>query len=132
MWQRSLVFIKPDGVKRKLVGNIISIYEKKNISITNIKMENADRSKLEKHYEEHKGKVFYEDLIAYIQEGPILLMILEGEDVIDIIRKINGDKNFRVAELGSIRGQYSLDDTYNLVHASDSMESAEREIKIWF
>lgn len=130
--ERTLVLIKPDGVERKLVGEIISFYEKKDLKLAALRMVQATRELSEIHYEEHKGKPYFEDLIKYITEGPIVAMVIEGEDAVEIVRKINGDKNPAKAELGSIRGKYADDRTRNLVHASDSIEHAEREISIWF
>ena len=130
--ERTLVLIKPDGVKRELIGKIISHYEEKSLEIVAFKMIRATKDIAKKHYFEHEGKDFFEDLISYVTEGKICAMILMGEKAIDVVRKINGDKDPTKAELGSIRGQYALDRTRNLVHASDNTESAEREIMIWF
>jgi nucleoside-diphosphate kinase len=130
--ERTLVLIKPDGVKRELIGKIINHYEEKSLEIVALKMITATKDIAKKHYVEHEGKQFFEELISYVTEGKICAMILMGEKAIDVVRKINGDKDPTKAELGSIRGQYALDKTRNLVHASDNTESAEREIMIWF
>lgn len=130
--ERTLVLIKPDGVKRELIGKIINHYEEKSLEIVALKMITATNDIAKKHYAEHEGKEFFEELISYVTEGKICAMILMGEKAIDVVRKINGDKDPTKAELGSIRGQYALDKTRNLVHASDNSESAEREIMIWF
>ena len=130
--ERTLVLIKPDGVKREIIGKIISHYEEKSLEIVALKMIRATNDIAKKHYFEHEGKVFFEELINYVTEGKICAMILMGEKAIDVVRKINGDKDPTKAELGSIRGQYALDRTRNLVHASDNTESAEREIMLWF
>lgn len=129
--ERTLVIVKPDGVERGLVGDIISRYERKNLKITYCNMTRADEGILAKHYSEHVGKDFYSRLIDYMQRGDIVVMVLEGENAIDAVRKINGKTNPIEAENGSIRGDYAFIKEENLVHASDSKESAEREIKIW-
>ena len=130
--ERTLVLIKPDGVKRGLIGKILNHYEEKSLEIVALKMMTATKDSAEKHYSEHVGKKFFDELINYITEGKICAMILMGEKAIDVVRKINGDKDPIKAELGSIRGEFTIDKTQNLVHASDSAESAEREIAIWF
>ncbi|NLZ47449.1 MAG: nucleoside-diphosphate kinase [Clostridiales bacterium] len=130
--ERTLVLIKPDAVERGLIGEVISAYEKRTLRITDLKMLQPDREIAEKHYEEHKGRPYFETLINYIIEGKIVAMIVEGENAIEMVRKINGDKDPLVSDLASIRGMYSNHKTRNLVHASDSVENAEREIKIWF
>lgn len=130
--ERALVLIKPDGVERKLMGEIISFYERKNLNITALKMVKVSRETVEKHYEEHRGRPYFESLINYITEERLCALVIEGENVIETVRKINGDKDPAKADMGSIRGKLSCDKTRNLVHASDSLESAEREISIWF
>lgn len=130
--ERTLVLIKPDGVKRGLVGKIINQYEEKSLEIIALKMMTATKESAEKHYSEHVSKNFFKELINYITEGKICAIILMGEKAVDVVRKINGDKDPTKAEIGSIRGKFTLDKTQNLVHASDSSESAEREITIWF
>lgn len=130
--ERTLVLIKPDAVKRSLIGEIISFYEKRTLKVTELKMLQADRETAEKHYEEHKGRSYYETLINYIIEDKIVALVVEGDNAIEVVRKINGDKDPLVSELASIRGMYSNHKTRNLVHASDSVENAEREIAIWF
>lgn len=130
--ERTLVLIKPDGVKRGLIGKILSHYEEKSLEIVALKMITATKESARKHYSEHEGKEFFEELINYITEGKICAMILMGEKAVDVVRKINGDKDPLKAELASIRGEFTLDKTHNLVHASDSTENAEREITIWF
>lgn len=130
--EKTLVLIKPDGVERGLVGQIISVYERKCLRICEMKLIQADRALAEKHYEEHKGKPFFEELITYLTEGKLVAMILEGENAISIIRKENGDKDPVNASCGTIRGMYANNRTRNLVHASDSAQAAKREMNIWF
>ena len=134
--QRTLVLIKPDGVRRGLVGEVISRIEKKGYSISALRMLNAERSMLESHYAEHEGKTFYEPLLEFMSSGPIVALIAEGERVIEGFRSLAGATDPTVAAPGSIRGDLARDQgtrvVQNIVHGSDSVESAEREIKIFF
>ncbi|MCT4663226.1 MAG: nucleoside-diphosphate kinase [Tissierellales bacterium] len=132
MKEQTLVIIKPDGVKRGLVGEVISRYEKRKFEIKSCKVVSPDRSIVELHYEEHSGKPFFEELVNYFMEGPVFVMIVEGNEAIEVIRNMNGDKNFKVALPGTIRGDFANSTTRNIVHASDSGEAAQREIRIWF
>ena len=130
--ERTLVLIKPDGVKRGLIGKILNHYEEKSLEIVALKLITATVDDAKEHYIEHEGRAYFEELINYVTDGKMCVMILMGEKAVDIVRKINGDKDPVKAELASIRGEFTLDKTHNLVHASDSPESAEREISIWF
>lgn len=130
--ERTLVLVKPDGVKRRLVGEIISFYERKGLLVSNLEMLIPDRALIENHYEEHKGRPYFEELISYLCEDKVVAMVIEGKHAVELVRKINGNKDPLIAESASIRGMYSIDTTKNLVHASDSSEHAEREIEIWF
>lgn len=130
--ERTLVLIKPDGVERRLVGQIISIYERKGLEITALKMLKPTKEIAEQHYLEHKDKPFFMELVNFITRGKICAMIIQGDNVVKTVRKINGATDPAEAEPGSIRGQFALSKSENIVHASDSAESAEREIKIWF
>ena len=134
--QRTLVLVKPDGVRRGLVGEVIARIEKKGYSISALRMLNADRALLERHYEEHKGKPFYEPLLEFMSSGPIVALIAEGERVIEGFRSLAGTTDPTVAAPGSIRGDLARDQgtrvVQNIVHGSDSVESAEREISIFF
>ncbi|KAJ53693.1 nucleoside-diphosphate kinase [Clostridium tetanomorphum] len=130
--EKTLVLIKPDGIKRRLVGEIISFYERKSLNIVALKMTKANKDIVEEHYKEHKGREYYEELIAYITQDKLIAMIIEGENVIAMIRKINGITDPLEADMGSIRGMYGTSKQINLVHASDSVESSRREINIWF
>jgi nucleoside-diphosphate kinase len=130
--ERTLVLIKPDGVERKLLGEIISFYEKKCLDIIALTMVKASKEVAEKHYCEHKGRPYFESLINYITEEKLCAMVIEGEDAIEIVRRINGDKDPLKSDMGSIRGRFACTKTRNLVHASDSIENANREIGIWF
>lgn len=127
-----MVLIKPDGVERKLMGEIISVYERKGLEISAMKLIRPSAGAAEEHYYEHRNKVFYNELIKYITRGYVCALIIEGENVINSVRKINGETDPFKAETGSIRGRFALSKTENCVHSSDSEDSAEREIKIWF
>lgn len=130
--ERTLVLIKPDAIERGITGEIISIYEKKGIKITAMKMVKADKKTAQEHYQEHKGRSYFKTLINYITRSPIVAMILEGENIVELVRIINGAADPRKQDMGSIRGRYSVNLTENTVHSSDSVDNAEREIKIWF
>ena len=134
--EQTLILIKPDGVKRGLVGEVIARIERKGYVVTNLKMLTADRTLLAKHYAEHEGKPFYEPLLEFMQSGPIVAMIAQGERVIEGFRKMAGATDPTVAEAGTIRGDLARDMgtkvVQNIVHGSDSPESADREIKIFF
>jgi nucleoside-diphosphate kinase len=134
--ERTLVLVKPDGVRRRLVGEIISRIESKGYSISALKMMKADRAMLEKHYAEHAGKPFFEPLVEFMLSGPIIAMIAEGNRVIEGFRSLAGATDPTVAAPGTIRGDLASDQgtkvVQNLVHGSDSTESARREIAIFF
>lgn len=130
--ERTLVLVKPDGVERKLIGEIISVYEKKGLEISAMKLIRPTAEIAKEHYYEHRNKFFFDELVDYITGGYVCALIIEGENVIDAVRKINGETDPLKAEAGSIRGRFSLSKTENCVHSSDSKDSAEREIKIWF
>ena len=134
--QRTLILVKPDGVRRGLVGEVISRIESKGYKISALRMLTAEKSMLESHYAEHQGKPFYEPLMEFMLSGPIVAMIAEGERVIEGFRSLAGATDPTVAAPGSIRGDLARDQgarvVQNIVHGSDSTESAEREIKIFF
>ena len=132
MSQRTLVLLKPDAVRRGLVGNILSRFEAKGLSIVARQMRRLDAAKAAEHYAEHVQKDFYPPLRDFVTSGPMLAAILEGDEAVDVVRAINGATDGRKAAPGTIRGDLSLSNRENLVHGSDSLESAEREIKIWF
>lgn len=132
MNERTLVIVKPDGVIRGLIGEVISRYERRKFKIVASKVMQPNRKIIEDHYAEHKDKDFFDSLVGYFLEGQVFIIIVEGEDAIEVIRNMNGDKNYRVALPGTIRGDYGNSTTRNIVHASDSIEAAEREMKIWF
>ena len=134
--ENTLILIKPDGVRRGLVGEVISRVEEKGYSITALRMLHADRALLEKHYAEHNGKPFYEPLLEFMTSGPIVAMIAEGNRVIEGFRSLAGATDPTVAAPGTIRGDLARDQgskvVQNIVHGSDSPESAAREIAIFF
>jgi nucleoside-diphosphate kinase len=130
--ERSFVMIKPDGVQRELVGEIIGRFEKKGVKIVGLKLMVLTKERAENHYECHKGKIFFNDLIKFITSGPVTAMVFEGENVIEIVRKMVGATDPANANPGTIRGDFVLDMGQNVIHASDSLENAKREINIFF
>ena len=132
MIERSMVLIKPDGVERNIIGDIIASYEANGLIVRELKMMKATRDIAEKHYSQHKGKNFYEELITFITRSPLVAIILEGEDAVARIRALNGATSPTEAADGTIRHRYAHSKTENCVHASDSKEKAEEEIALWF
>lgn len=130
--ERTYVMIKPDGVQRNLVGEIIARFEQKGLKIVALKMLQISRELAERHYGEHKGKPFFEPLVAYITSGPVVAMVLEGKDAVSTVRDMMGATNPLKAAPGTIRGTYGMDIGRNVVHGSDSVESANREIGLFF
>ncbi|MBS7643353.1 nucleoside-diphosphate kinase [Candidatus Bathyarchaeota archaeon] len=130
--ERTLVLLKPETVLRGLVGEIISRIEKRGLSITSFKIVSVTRRQAEELYIMHRGKPFYESLIEHITSGPVVAMVVEGLDAIRTMRRMIGATNPCEADPGTIRGDYGLTITKNVIHAADSFENAEREIKIFF
>lgn len=130
--ERTLVLIKPDGVRRHLCGDIISRYEKKGLSIVAMEMMTATKEMGEAHYEEHKDKPFFGELVDFITSGSLLAFVLEGSNAVKAVRALNGATNPIEALPGTIRGDFGLLLNSNVVHASDSVEAGQREIGIWF
>ena len=130
--ERTFVAIKPDGVKRSLIGKILQRFEDKSYKIVALKMMNVTPELAAKHYEEHFGKPFYPKLIKFITMGPIIAMAIEGKNAIKGVRHLVGKTNPDEADDGSIRADFSSFSTMNLVHASDSLESAQRELNLYF
>jgi len=130
--EKTFVMIKPDGIKRGLVGKIIQRYEQKGLKIIAAKLVNVTEDLAKKHYSEHASKPFFPELIDYITSGPVLAMVLVGQNAIKLARIINGATKVEDALPGTIRGDFATSTTENLVHASDSLESANREISLWF
>ena len=132
MSQRTLVLLKPDAVRRGLVGNVLSRFEAKGLSIVAMELRSIDAAQADRHYAEHVERDFYPPLREFVTSGPLVAAVLEGDEAIEVVRAINGATDGRKAAPGTIRGDLSLSNRENLVHGSDSAESAEREIKLWF
>jgi nucleoside-diphosphate kinase len=130
--QRSFVLIKPDAVRRGLVGAVLSRFEAKGLRIVALQMRQIDGELADQHYAEHVQRDFYPPLRAFVTSGPSIAMIVEGDEAIEVVRGLNGATDGRKAAPGTIRGDFSLSNRENLVHGSDSAESAAREIKLWF
>ena len=130
--ERTYLMIKPDAVQRGLMGEIVSRFEKKGLKLIAMKFMTIPKATAEKHYGEHKGKKFYDGLIAYITSGPVLAMVWEGEDAVAVCRNMMGKTNPKESAPGTIRGDYGMQTGMNIIHGSDSPESAEREIGIFF
>lgn len=130
--ERTYVMVKPDGVQRGLVGEVISRIEKRGLKITAMRMNVISRDIATKHYAEHVQKPFFNSLIEFITSGPSVSMVVEGKNAVSVMRSMSGATNPANAAVGTIRGDFALDTGRNIVHASDAPESAEREIKIHF
>jgi nucleoside-diphosphate kinase len=130
--QRSFVLIKPDAVRRGLVGAVLSRFEDKGLTIVAMEQRVVDGELADRHYAEHVDKAFYPPLRVFVTSGPSVALVVEGDEAIEVVRAINGATDGRKAAPGTIRGDYSLSNRENLVHGSDSAESAAREIALWF
>ncbi len=130
--EQTLIILKPDAVQRQLVGQIIARFEAKGLHIAAMKLMQISRELAERHYAVHQGKDFYARLIDYITASPVVVMVLQGPHAIDVCRKMMGKTFGSQAEPGTIRGDHSITDTYNLVHGSDAPETAEAEIALYF
>jgi nucleoside-diphosphate kinase len=130
--QRSFVLIKPDAVRRGLAGAIISRFESKGLSIVAMELRQMTGELADQLYAEHVERAFYPPLRLFVTSGPSVAMIVEGDEAVDVVRTINGATDGRKAAPGTIRGDFALSNRENLVHGSDSLESAEREIALWF
>ncbi|HUU06942.1 MAG TPA: nucleoside-diphosphate kinase [Thermoplasmata archaeon] len=132
MRERTFVMVKPDGVQRGLVGDIVSRFESRGFRICGVKMMKVPRELAERHYEEHKGKPFYEALLSYITSEPVVCMVLDGENIVAVVRTMMGKTNPQDASPGTIRGDLAQVTGRNVIHGSDSSESAKREISLFF
>ena len=130
--EKSFIMIKPDGVERRLMGEIIGRIEKKGFKITRVELIKPTRDLVEDHYEEHKEKPFFEELIEYITGKDVLAMEVEGESVIEVMRLMIGHRDPKLALPGTIRGDFANNLTENIIHGSDSPTSAKRELSLWF
>ncbi|MDH5806512.1 MAG: nucleoside-diphosphate kinase [Candidatus Methanomethylicaceae archaeon] len=132
MIERTFVMIKPDAVLRGLIGEIISRIERKGLKIVGMKMIKLSEEEASKLYEVHRDKPFYNDLIKFIRSAPVVVMAIEGESAISIMRKIIGPTDSKEAPPGTIRGDFSCSKSMNVIHASDSLENAKKELSIFF
>jgi nucleoside-diphosphate kinase len=130
--ERTLVFVKPNGVARGLSGDIIARFERRGLVLRGLRLMQVTRALAEEHYAEHVGKGFFEDLVSFITSGPIVAMVLEGPSAVSVARTMMGPTDPLAAPPGTIRGDYALEIGENIVHGSDSVQSAEREIGLYF
>lgn len=130
--ERSLVLIKPDAVQRALAGQIISRLEMKGLKIVAMKMLYMDKNLAQRHYAIHEGKVFFDDLVSFITSSPLIAIVFQGENAVQIIRQMIGETDPTKASVGTIRGDFGIDVGHNLVHGSDSPENARREVDLFF
>jgi nucleoside-diphosphate kinase len=130
--ERTFVMVKPDGVQRGIAGQVVSRFESKGLKLAAAKLMTIDAELAAKHYGEHLGKPFYEKLVNFITSGPVLAMVWEGDDAISVVRTVVGKTNPKEAGPGTIRGDYGMTTGRNIIHASDSPASAEREIALFF
>ncbi len=130
--ERTFVMVKPDGVQRNLVGEVIRRFEAKGFTLVGLKMMQVSRELAEQHYDVHKEKSFFGGLVDFIVSAPVVAMVWEGEGVVAAARKIIGATNPLTAEPGTIRGDYGISIGRNLIHGSDAIETAQREINLWF
>ncbi len=132
MIERTFVMVKPDGVQRALVGEIVSRFERRGFKLVGMKMMRIPRELAERHYEEHRDKPFFAPLLAYITSGPAVCMVVEGENAVAVVRSMMGKTNPQDATPGTIRGDFAQVTGRNIIHGSDSSESARREISLFF
>ena len=132
MLERTLILVKPDAFERSLTGEVIGRFERKGLRLVALELMQVDRELAERHYHEHSGKPFFPELVEFITRGPLVAMVLEGESAIAAARQVIGATNPLEAVPGSIRGDFALEITFNLVHGSDSPNSAAREVEIFF
>jgi nucleoside-diphosphate kinase len=129
---RTLILVKPDAFERGLTGEVIATFERKGLKLAAAKLMTADEATANVHYDEHKDKPFFGELVSFITGGPLVALVLEGPNAVKAARQLIGATDPVEADAGSIRGRFGTEVTFNLVHGSDSDESAEREIGIWF
>jgi nucleoside-diphosphate kinase len=130
--ERTFVMVKPDGVGRRLVGECIRRYEQKGLKLVGLKLQILPKEKAEEHYAEHKERPFFGELVSFITAGPTVQMVWEGPDAVAQVRKMNGATDCKKADMGTIRGDFGLSLQSNMIHASDSVETAGREIALYF
>jgi nucleoside-diphosphate kinase len=129
---RTLILVKPDAFDRGLTGEVLARFERKGLTLVAIKLMTVEEELANRHYAEHTDKPFFGELISFITRAPLVAMVLEGEKAVEAARQVIGATDPLEAAPGSIRGEYAVEVTFNLVHGSDSDESAEREIELWF
>ncbi len=132
MTQRTLVLLKPDTVRRGLVGEVLGRFEAKGLTLVALELRTIDGEQADRHYAEHVERDFYPPLRDFVTSGPLVALVLEGDEAVEVVRAVNGATDGRTAAPGTVRGDHSLSNRENLVHGSDSTASAEREIAIWF
>ncbi|MDF2966823.1 MAG: Nucleoside-diphosphate kinase [Nocardioidaceae bacterium] len=132
MSQRTLVLLKPDTVRRGLMGEVLGRYEAKGLTVVAMDLRRIDPAQADRHYSEHVDRDFYPPLRDFVTSGPLVAMVLEGDEAVEVVRMLNGATDGRQAQPGTIRGDLSVSNRENLVHGSDSAESAEHEISLWF
>jgi nucleoside-diphosphate kinase len=130
--ERSLVLVKPDAIQRGLAGEIISRLEKRGLKIVAMKMLHMDKNLAQRHYAIHKGKAFFDDLVNFITSSPVIAIVFQGKNAVEIIRRMMGETDPAKAQSGTIRGDLGIDIGHNLVHGSDSLENASKEIDLFF
>ncbi|MEW6198527.1 MAG: nucleoside-diphosphate kinase [Planctomycetota bacterium] len=130
--ERTLIIFKPDAMNRQLVGRILSRFEDRGLRIAALKLQQSPQAQVERHYEVHRGKPFYNSLVEFMTAGPVIVGVLEGPSAVAVVRNMLGPTNGVNAAPGTIRGDFGLDQQYNLVHASDSLETARQEIELFF
>jgi len=130
--ERSLVLIKPDAIQRGLAGEIISRLERKGLKIVAMKMLHMDKKLAQRHYAIHKGKPFFDDLVNFITSSPLIAIVFQGKNAVDVIRQMMGETDPTKASIGTIRGDFGIDIGHNLIHGSDSLENASKEIELFF
>lgn len=132
MSEKTLILVKPDGVQRGLIGDILSRFEKKGLKCVALKLMHVDRDLAERHYAVHEGKPFYGELIEFITSGPLVASVWEGADAVALVRKVVGATSPDKAEPGTVRGDFAIDTGFNLIHASDAPDTAKNEIALFF
>ncbi len=130
--ERTLVLLKPDAMRRRLAGELIARFERRGLALRGARLLRIDRELAARHYAEHEGKPFYDDLVAFITSGPTLALAVEGESAVSVVRAMMGATDPRDSAPGTIRGDYALELSENVVHGSDSAQSAEREVELFF
>jgi nucleoside-diphosphate kinase len=130
--ERSLIMLKPGVLQRRLVGKVLTRFEEKGLNIVALKLIQMTQAMVESHYKEHQGKDFYQKLVEYTLSGPVIAAVIEGNEAISVIRKLVGPTNLKDSQPGTIRGDFAAQTRLNIVHASDSPESAVREIELFF